>query len=110
MHTTAAMAPRRPAAKEGPTPFDDSAYDFTLLPDYDNDMVNEDDFLEFAKALAGGEPSHSTNDASSNSSSLFIRALNDWRPVYQKARRNLEGARTRPARALCILYSNGRYS
>lgn len=92
------MAPRRSPMKEGPTPFDDSAYDFTLLPDYDNDMINEDDFLEFAKALAGGEPSHGTNESSPYSSSLFIRALNDWRPVYQKARKPQKRKKKRPPR------------
>lgn len=80
-------------------PFDADAYDFSQLPDYDDDMVNEDDFLEFAKALAGGEPS-TTPDTSTprNSRSYFITALNDWRPVYRKARRNQRRKKKRPPR------------
>lgn len=76
---------------DGPSPFDPSGYDFTLLPDYDNDFIGEADLDEFARALAAPETSPSQDDlASSNngSSSLFITALNDWRPVHQRVRRS----------------------
>lgn len=85
-------------AKDGPTPFDADAYDFSLLPDYDDDFVNEDDFAEFAKALAAGDVPVSSDNATSTTErgSLFITALNDWRPIHQRARRNPRRRRRRP--------------
>ena len=36
--------------------FHDEEFDFTKLPDYDNDFVTEEDFEAFAKALSAPEP------------------------------------------------------
>ncbi|KAF2089239.1 patatin-domain-containing protein [Saccharata proteae CBS 121410] len=75
---------------DGPSPLSEDGYDYTQLPDYDNDFVNEDDFREFEKALAAPENSPSTDDLLSmtqQSKKVFITALNDWRPVHQKVRR-----------------------
>lgn len=74
---------------DGPEPTSASAFDFTLLPDYDNDFVNEDDFAEFAKALAAPENSPSTEDLTSPPPEprKFITALSDWRPIHQRVRR-----------------------
>jgi len=79
-------------ATDGPTPFEPDAYDFTLLPDYDNDFVHEPDVDDFAEALAVPETSPSQDDlthpaATQARSNLFITALNDWRPVRQRVRR-----------------------
>ncbi|KAF2177003.1 lipid particle protein [Zopfia rhizophila CBS 207.26] len=74
---------------DGPTPYSAHAFDFTLLPDFNNDFVNEADFAEFAKALAAPENSPSTEDLSLPlpEARKFITALNDWRPVHQRVRR-----------------------
>ncbi|OCL11113.1 patatin-domain-containing protein, partial [Glonium stellatum] len=74
---------------DGPAPSSAPAFDFTLLPDYDNDFVNEDDFAQFAKALAAPENSPSAEDLSSQALEprTFITALNDWRPIHQRVRR-----------------------
>jgi hypothetical protein len=49
---------------DGPEPYSNLGFDFTLLPDYNDDFINEDDFNEFAKALAAPEQllSPSTED------------------------------------------------
>tara|TARA_R110002003_G_scaffold207_4_gene16016 strand:- start:7646 stop:10282 length:2637 start_codon:yes stop_codon:yes gene_type:complete len=74
---------------DGPAPNSASAFDFTLLPDYNNDFVHEPDFDEFAKALAAPEPSPSTDDltAPPPEPRKFFSALNDWRPIHQRVRR-----------------------
>ncbi|KAH8726980.1 patatin-like phospholipase domain-containing protein [Phaeosphaeriaceae sp. PMI808] len=76
---------------DGPEPHSASAFDFTLLPDFDNDFVHEPDFEEFAKALAAPIPelSPSTEDLASPPPEprKFFSALNDWRPVHQRVRR-----------------------
>ncbi|KAI9702692.1 MAG: hypothetical protein M1820_006076 [Bogoriella megaspora] len=80
------MADTKPST-DGPSPFAPSAYDFTQIPDYDNDFVNENDFAEFVKALAAPDISPSQEDLLSprlQDPSVFITALNDWRPVHQK--------------------------
>ena len=76
-------------ATDGPEPYSAAAFDFTLLPDFDNDFVNEDDFAEFAKALAAPEISPSTDDLTSPPPEprTFFTALNDWRPIHQRVRR-----------------------
>lgn len=76
-------------ATDGPPPYSDTGFDFTQLPDYDNDFVDQADFAEFAKALAAPEPSPSTEDLTSPSAEPQRRftALNDWRPVHQRVRR-----------------------
>jgi hypothetical protein len=77
-------------ATDGPAPASPSAFDFTLLPDYNNDFVSEADLAEFAKALAA--PDHlspSTEDltAPPPEPRKFFSALNDWRPIHQRVRR-----------------------
>lgn len=96
---------RRPADKvnmantskstDGPSIDDAEGYDFTRLPDYNNDFINEEDFDEFAKALRAPEPSFD-EPAASSQSGLFITALNDWRPIHQRVRKN--GAKKRKKR------------
>lgn len=74
---------------DGPEPYSTAGFDFTLLPDYDNDFVDEDHFEAFARALAAPENSPSTEDLTSPQPEerKFITALNDWRPVHQRVRR-----------------------
>ncbi|KAF2461676.1 acyl transferase/acyl hydrolase/lysophospholipase, partial [Lineolata rhizophorae] len=66
------------------------AYDFSRLPDGANDFVAETDITEFARALAAPENSgYGAGGGTAGrprSSSLFITALNDWRPVHQRVR------------------------
>lgn len=80
---------------DGPAPYSPEAFDFTLLPDFDNDFIAESDIIEFAKALAAPENSPSTDDLSSAAPEprTFITALNDWKPIYQKVRRRGGGKR-----------------
>ncbi|KAH3972391.1 hypothetical protein HBH70_002550 [Parastagonospora nodorum] len=74
---------------DGPEPYSSSAFDFTLLPDYNNDFINEDDFAEFAKALAA--PDHlspSTEDLTAPQPETGkFSANNDWKPIHQRVRR-----------------------
>ncbi|KAJ4313571.1 hypothetical protein N0V94_006895 [Neodidymelliopsis sp. IMI 364377] len=74
---------------DGPEPYSSSAFDFTQLPDYDNDFVNDADFIEFAKALAAPETSPSTEDLSAPPPDTphHFTAQNDWRPVHQRVRK-----------------------
>lgn len=74
---------------DGPEPYSSAGFDFTLLPDYDNDFVQEEHFVEFEKALAAPENSPSTEDltAPPPPERTFISALNDWRPVHQRVKR-----------------------
>ena len=73
---------------DGPEPYSSSAFDFTQLPDYDNDFVNEDDFEQFAKALAAPETSPSTEDLTQPPDTPHhFTAQNDWRPVHQRVRK-----------------------
>lgn len=78
-------------ATDGPGPYAPSGFDFTLLPDYNNDFINEADFGEFAKALAAPEQllSPSAEDLTSPppEGRKFFSALNDWRPIHQRVRR-----------------------
>lgn len=82
-----------------PLPFEKEAYDFTKLPHYDNDFVNEEDIAAFARALATPE-SPSTDDLlQSPHSTKFITALNDWRPVRQRVRRDDKNRKERKKRS-----------
>jgi predicted acylesterase/phospholipase RssA len=76
---------------DGPSPVEPEAFDYTSLPDYDTEFIDDDDVVAFANALAAPDTSPSQDDLSvygpSQSSSLFITALNDWRPVRQRVRR-----------------------
>ena len=82
----------------GILPFPSSAYDFTNIPDYDDDFVNEDDITAFARALTVPDTA-STDDIThphhQQQSSQFITALNDWRPIHQKVRRENHRKRKR---------------
>ncbi|KAI9664035.1 MAG: hypothetical protein M1821_007526 [Bathelium mastoideum] len=82
------MADIKPST-DGPSPFSPDAYDFTKLPDYDNDFLDEADLNEFARALAAPETSPSQEDLLTSrptDSPVFITALNDWRPVRQRVK------------------------
>jgi predicted acylesterase/phospholipase RssA len=74
---------------DGPAPTAASAFDFTLLPDYDNDFDDVEGMAEFAKALAAPEVSPSTEDLTlpQQPEPTKITALNDWRPIHQRVRR-----------------------
>jgi len=77
-------------ATDGLEPYSSTAYDFTHLPDYDNDFVDEAHFDEFAKALAAPEhrsPSSEDLTAPQPESRKFFSALNDWSPIHQRVRR-----------------------
>ncbi|TLD32378.1 lipid particle protein [Venturia nashicola] len=74
---------------DGPTP--ESGFDYTQLPDFDNDFIDEEGMIAFARALAAPDTSPSQEDLTApnavHGSNLFITALNDWRPVRQRVRR-----------------------
>lgn len=76
---------------DGPAPDSSAGFDFTLLPDFDNDFINEDHFAEFDKALHTPDlNSPSAEDLSAPQkpeSRTFITALSDWRPIHQRVRR-----------------------
>ncbi|KAF2132010.1 FabD/lysophospholipase-like protein [Dothidotthia symphoricarpi CBS 119687] len=83
---------------DGPEPDSSAGFDFTLLPDYDTDFINDADFAEFEKALAAPETSPSTEDLTAPAAGprKFFTARNDWRPVHQRVRR--KKAKTPPRR------------
>ncbi|KAF1958767.1 patatin-domain-containing protein [Byssothecium circinans] len=76
-------------ATDGPEPYSTSAFDYEQLPDAHEDFVNEDDFLQFVKALQAPENSPSAEDITlpQPEPRKFITALNDWRPIHQRVRR-----------------------
>lgn len=75
-------------ASDGPEPYSSPAFDVTQLPDHDNDFVNEDDFIQFAKALAAPETSPSTEDLTAlPDTPHHFTAQSDWRPVHQRVRK-----------------------
>ncbi|GKZ33134.1 hypothetical protein AbraIFM66950_002916, partial [Aspergillus brasiliensis] len=59
-------------------------YDPSTIPDYDREFINPDDLRQFELALTdqGASP---------------LVALNDWRPIYQRVRRE-RGRRKEPRR------------
>ncbi len=67
--------------------------DSTALPDFDRDFITEEDLEEFAKALEAPDFAGDDDDASS----VFITALNDWKPVHQRVRARDEQKRSRRA-------------
>ncbi|KXT10436.1 hypothetical protein AC579_7878 [Pseudocercospora musae] len=77
---------------DGPSVSNPHAFDPHRLPDWDNDFIDEDDFLAFASALAAPEnltASPSEEDLAATlrrapPNAEFITALNDWRPVRQR--------------------------
>lgn len=86
---------------DGLQPDEAESYDFTRVPDGDNDFVDDAGIIEFAKALAAPDPSPSNEDLTNPNnlpqaqSSRFITALNDWRPIRQRVKRK---QRKRPRR------------
>ncbi|KAF2741435.1 patatin-domain-containing protein [Polyplosphaeria fusca] len=74
---------------DGPAPNSANGFDFTLLPDFNNDFVQDDELDEFARALAEPDISPSLEDLTSPPAEpkTFITALNDWRPIHQRVRR-----------------------
>lgn len=83
---------------DGPTTSTSSAYDYTALPDWDNDFYDEDDILAFASALSTPEHASPSEEDLLNpkrQSVEFITALNDWRPVRQSVRQKRHDASSR---------------
>ena len=73
---------------DGPEPYSSSAFDLTQLPDYDDDFVHDDDFVQFARALAAPDTSPSTEDLTAPPDTPHhFTAHNDWRPVHQRVRK-----------------------
>lgn len=74
---------------DGPAPNSSSAFDYTLLPDFNNDFIDDSDIAEFARALTAPENSPSAEDLTlpQPEPPPFITALNDWRPIHQRVRR-----------------------
>jgi predicted acylesterase/phospholipase RssA len=88
---------------DGPTIAEQRAWDYTQLPDWDNDFVNEDDFLAFNSALSAPEQFTSPSEEdllnpSNKQNAEFITALNDWRPVRQRRLRKAGEAKRRTKR------------
>jgi len=72
---------------DGPSTIEDRGFDFSALPDYDIDFIQDADLEAFAKALSAPEHVLPDDQTSTTQSSLFITALNDWRPIHQKVRK-----------------------
>ncbi|KAL9080832.1 MAG: hypothetical protein Q9159_007508 [Coniocarpon cinnabarinum] len=66
-------------------------YDVSHLPDHDNDFVDEADIAAFVKALQAPDDLLKSPELASSvqdhHSTRFITALNDWRPVRQRVRK-----------------------
>ncbi|KAF1942189.1 patatin-domain-containing protein [Clathrospora elynae] len=83
---------------DGPEPFSSTGFDLTLLPDGDNDFIDEDHFVAFARALAAPENSPSTDDLTAPPPErTHFTALHDWRPIHQRVRRKKK-SKTPPRR------------
>ena len=54
--------------------FPPSAFDPSMIPDFDNEFLGKDDLEQFAKVLDTPEY-------------VPVVALNDWRPVHQRVKR-----------------------
>lgn len=94
------MADKNPAS-DGPRTDQEDAFKFELLPDFDNDFVNEPDIQAFVNALAAPDNDSSKSPVLDDPSSAdgyfqhdprnhpkqFITALNDWRPIHQRVKR-----------------------
>ena len=61
-------------ASDGPSPTSEEGYDTSKLPDFDTEFIDEEDLVEFQKALHAPEAAP-------------LVALNDWRPIRQRVRR-----------------------
>ncbi|KAK5136215.1 hypothetical protein LTR08_003822 [Meristemomyces frigidus] len=84
-------------ATDGPPVSSPNAYDYTTLPDYDDDFIDEEHFLEFASALAAPEASPSEENLL-RPEKEFITALNDWRPINQRQRRSAKSGAAKAKR------------
>ena len=73
--------------------FDDDAYDYTKLPDYDTTFIAEEDLEAFAQALAA--PDLPLDVPQVPTESIFFTALNDWAPLYQRVRRRTSTKKSR---------------
>lgn len=84
---------------DGPTTATPSAWDYTQLPDWDNDFYSEDDILAFASALSAPELATSPSEDDllnpKRQNVEFITALNDWRPVRQSVRHKRHASSSR---------------
>jgi len=72
---------------DGASTIEDRGFDFSELPDYNIDFIQDADLEAFAKALSAPEHVIPDDQTSTPQSSLFITALNDWRPIHQKVRK-----------------------
>lgn len=74
--------------------FGPDAYDPRSLPDFDREFIDEADLDDFAAALEVPDIA-ANDDDDDDASSVFITALNDWRPVHQRALDRRKGRRSR---------------
>ncbi|KAI9675111.1 MAG: hypothetical protein M1817_001519 [Caeruleum heppii] len=74
---------------DGPYPDEADAYNPNLLPDFYEQFISEEDLDEFARALSA--PENSTDDLSTQPQTVFITALNDWKPIRQRVRGRRRG-------------------
>ena len=93
-------------ATDGPPVDSPEAWDYTTLPDWDDDFVDPDDILAFASALSAPETAATSpseedllDPTKERQDTEFITALNDWRPVHQRVRGSERRSRSRPAHA-----------
>lgn len=88
---------------DGPSIASTEAYDYTALPDFDNDFYNEQDILSFASALSAPDISPSEEDLLNprRQNVEFITALNDWKPIHQSVKgKQKSKKRKRPRRGV----------
>ena len=81
------MADKR-RSTDGPSPYNEEAWDPHTLPDFDDDFVPDEDIEAFAAALTAPENISPSEEDLLNPKqpTEFITALNDWRPVHQKVK------------------------
>ncbi|KAL1612995.1 hypothetical protein SLS60_001226 [Paraconiothyrium brasiliense] len=85
---------------DGPQPDSVDGFNPTLLPDFDNDFIADEDFAEFTRALQAPETSPSTEDLTvpQPEPQKFITALNDWKPVHQRVKKRRGKSKKAPRR------------
>lgn len=73
-----------------PSPFSPSDYQLNQLPDHDDNFVTETDISAFAKALEAPDEFAKSPELSPDKRGpiQFITALNDWRPIRQRVRKD----------------------
>lgn len=74
-----------PKERQSTHGFPQSSFDPTTIPDFDNELIENADIEEFAKALSAPESSP-------------VIALNDWRPIHQRVKRKRTRALKKPRR------------